>query len=346
MRARTIALVLVLGVGIGVGAALDVGRRLPIDLFANQPALPPTPVAFQPNAAEQTIIQVARDVSPAVVSVSRRGGSGSGFFIREDGVLLTNVHVVGNSRVVEIGLADGRVLPGQVIGGDPASDVAVVRVDLEDAPTVPLGDSDQLQVGQTTIAIGNPLGFERTVTTGVVSALNRSPRGLQVGGFIQTDAAINSGNSGGPLLDSQGRVIGINSVIFSPTGSSIGLGFSIPINLAANIAQQVLTTGTVTIAYLGIGLADVYPEVARQYRLPVQEGVIVLQVDPQSPAGRAGIRREDIITDIGGTAITNGGDLRRVLRERRPGETVPITVRRLDGSTRRVNVRLGEAPQI
>ena len=346
MRARTIGLVLVLGAGIGIGAALGREGRLPLDALATQPELAPTRVALQPNASEQTIIQVARDVSPAVVSVSRPGGSGSGFFIREDGVLLTNAHVVGNSRRVQVGLADGRTLAGTVIGGDAAADVAVVRVELDDAPAVPLGDSDQLQVGQTAIAIGNPLGFERTLTTGVVSALNRSPRGLEVGGFIQTDAAINSGNSGGPLLDSQGRVIGINSVIFSPTGASIGLGFSIPINLAANIAQQVLTTGTVTIAYLGIGLADVYPEVARQYRLPVQEGIIVLQVDPQSPAGRAGIRREDIITDIGGAAITNGGDLRRILRERRPGETVAVTIRRLDGSERRVNVRLGEAPQI
>jgi S1-C subfamily serine protease len=333
-------------VGIGIGTALDVGKRLPLDAFATQPALAPTPVAFQPNASEQTIIQVARDVSPAVVSVSRRGGSGSGFFIREDGVLLTNVHVVGNSRVVEVGLADGRVLPGRVIGGDPPSDVAVVQVDLDDAPTVPLGDSDQLQVGQTAIAIGNPLGFERTVTTGVVSALNRSPRGLQVGGFIQTDASINSGNSGGPLLDSEGRVIGINSVIFSPTGASIGLGFSIPINLARNIAEQVLTSGVVNIAYLGIGLGDLYPEVARQYRLPVSQGIIVRAIDPRGPAGVAGIELGDVITNVDGVPITNGGDLARVLRERRPGQVVPVTVASLQsGRERRVTVRLGEAPQ-
>ena len=183
-------------------------------------------------------------------------------------------------------------------------------------------------------------------TARALGSLNRSPRGLQVGGFIQTDASINSGNSGGPLLDSQGRVIGINSVIFSPTGSSIGLGFSIPINLARNIAEQVLTTGVVNIAYLGIGLGDLYPEVARQYRLPVSQGVIVRAIDPRGPAGTAGLALGDVIVDIDGVPITNGGDLARVLRERRPGQVVPVRVVSLrNGEERRVNVRLGDMPQ-
>jgi S1-C subfamily serine protease len=207
---------------------------------------------------------------------------------------------------------------------------------------VPVADSDDLQVGQTAIAIGNPLGLERTLTTGVVSALNRSPRGLQFGGLIQTDAAINQGNSGGPLLDSQGRVMGINSVILSPTGTSIGLGFAIPINLATDVAQQLLTTGRITYAVLGVEPGtDIGPEMAQVYGLPVQQGVMVGSVVQGGPAARAGVRRYDIITRIGDEPVATGGDLRRVLRTRRAGEVVPVTlVRPPDGRRETVQVRL------
>ena len=342
MRARSVGIALVFGTGLAVGIGLNVAGREPVPPAHASQAAAAAP-AFQPNAAEQAIIQVARRVSPAVVSVSQPRGSGSGFFIQRDGVLLTNAHVVGGAATVQVSLADGRQLRGEVLGRDADLDVAVVRVALDNAPVVPVGNSDELQVGQTAIAIGNPLGLERTLTTGVVSAINRSPRGLQFGGLIQTDAAINQGNSGGPLLDSQGRVIGINSVILSPTGTSIGLGFAIPINLASDVARQLLTTGRITYAYLGVGVADIYPEVARQYGIPVQEGVIVGQVDPQSPAGRSGLRLNDIIVRIGDDEVTNGGDLRRILRERRAGETVPVVVvRPPDGRRETVNVRLAQ----
>ncbi|HEX2779674.1 MAG TPA: trypsin-like peptidase domain-containing protein [Gemmatimonadaceae bacterium] len=308
-----------------------------------------TPVLAQGSrlSDEEIIIRVARAITPAVVSVVQPGiGSGSGVIIRGDGVILTNAHVVGNANTVEVGLADGRRAQGRVLGRDARVDIAVVRVALDGLPTAPLGNSDQLEVGQTAIAIGNPIGLDRTVTTGIVSAVNRSPRGFELGGLIQTDAAINPGNSGGPLLDSSGRVIGINSAILQGT---TGLGFAIPINLAQDIATQVLSTGRVVRAYLGIVPAELSPEIADRFNLPVREGVIVRAVGAGTPAARAGLQPADIITSIDGTAIPTAGELFRVLRARRPGDTVRIALVRLDAQGRvagrpTISVRLAEAP--
>ncbi|HXE58426.1 MAG TPA: trypsin-like peptidase domain-containing protein [Gemmatimonadales bacterium] len=292
---------------------------------------------------EETVIRVARMASPAVVSVSTGASSGSGIIVRRDGVVLTNAHVVGNADVVEVGLADGRRLRGQVLGRDPSLDVAVVRIRADGLPVATLGDSDRLVVGQRAIAIGNPLGLERTVTSGVVSAVNRSPRGLGLDQLIQTDAAISPGNSGGPLLDSQGRVIGINTVVIRAPGAE-GLNFAIPINLAYDVARQVLETGRIRRAFLGIEYRDIEPQLAEQFGLPVEEGIIVVYVAPGTPADRAGLLRGDIIVRLDDAAITRGGDLRRELRERAPGETVTLTVVRPAGRTR-LRARLADAPQ-
>jgi serine protease Do len=262
--------------------------------------------------------------------------------IRADGVVLTNAHVVGNARTVAVGLADGRRLQGEVLGRDPSLDVAVVRVAARDLPVARTGDSDQLQAGQVAIAIGNPLGLERTVTTGVVSAVNRSPRGFALEGLIQTDAAISPGNSGGPLLDSRGEVIGINTAVLSAPGAQ-GLGFAVPINLAQNVVDQVLTTGRIVRAFLGIEYGDLDPETARQFRLPVTSGIVVANVAQNTPAERAGLRSGDIITRVDGTAIKQGGDLRRLLRDRKPGDTIRLGVMR-DGETTTLTARLAEAP--
>ena len=294
------------------------------------------------TAEERTIIGVARQVSPAVVSVVRPDGSGSGVMIRSDGILLTNAHVVGSVKQVRVGLADGRTLEGTVIGRDPTVDVAVVRVRGSGLPAAKLGDSDSLEVGQRAVAIGNPLGLERTVTSGVVSAVNRAPPGFGLDQLIQTDAAISPGNSGGPLLDSRGRVIGINTAVIRAPGSE-GLGFAIPINLANDVARQVLTTGRVRRAFLGIEYRDLEPEVASTFGLPVKQGVIVAAVSPGSPAERAGLRRGDIITRVDDEPIAGGGDLRRALRDRSPGTEVTLSVQR--GSERvTTRVRLGDAP--
>jgi serine protease Do len=294
---------------------------------------------------EQITIQVARRAIPAVVSVSVRGGSGSGVIIRADGVILTNNHVIGNAQTVQIGLADGRRLQGQVLGRDPAIDIAVVRVQAENLPVAPLGDSDLLEPGQTAIAIGNPLGLERTVTTGVVSAINRELPGAGLDGLIQTDAAINPGNSGGPLLDSRGRVIGINTAVLrgGVGGGAQGLGFAVPINLANNSAQQILTTGRVQRAWLGVSLGDITPEVATQFRLPVRQGAIVLAMGAGSPAAQAGLQLQDIIIAVNDTPVTRAADLVRVLRAAQPGSTITMRVVRPSGTVT-VTARLATAP--
>ena len=294
----------------------------------------------QRSSEEETVIRVARTASPAVVSVSSRGGSGSGVIARADGIILTNAHVVGNQRNVEIRTADGRTFTGTVLGRDEFVDTAVVRINATNLPVAPLGDSDRLEVGQTAVAIGNPLGLDRTVTSGVVSAVNRDPRGVAIAaGLIQTDAAINPGHSGGPLLDSSGRVIGINTAILAGT---TGLGFAVPINVAVDVMQQILTTGRVRRAQLGVESRDITPEIARYFQLPIEEGVVVTTVLRNSAAARAGIQAEDFIVGLGGEKIEDGGDLRRLLRQHKPGDTVNIQIVR--GTDRRtVSVRLGEA---
>ena len=338
------AAALLLVAGLGVAVSLPARRR--------EQLIPPgTPLPLQTSRqadirdpSEAVVIRVARQATPAVVAVAVRGGSGSGVIIRQDGVILTNAHVVRNATDVDVGLADGRRVAGRVLGRDPTVDVAVVRIQATNLPAAPLADSDRLEVSQMAIAIGNPIGLERTVTTGVVSAVNRSPRGFELGGLIQTDAAINPGNSGGPLVDSQGRVIGINTVIIQGT---TGLGFAIPINLARDIAEQVLTTGRVRRAVLGVFPDDLIPELAQQYNLPVREGIIVRQVEPGSPAARAGLQVADIITHIEGQRVTTSGDLRRILRSRRPGDTVRLTVVRAPdrgrATTLTLTAQLGEA---
>ena len=294
----------------------------------------------QRSTEEETVIRVARTATPAVVSVSRRGGSGSGVIVRADGIIITNAHVVGGARTVEVRTADGRTFDGTVLGLDPSVDTAVVRVNATNLPAAPLGDSDRLEVGQLAIAIGNPLGLERTVTRGVVSATNRSPQGVDIAAaLIQTDAAINPGNSGGPLLDSSGRVIGINTATYSGT---TGLGFAVPINVATDVMQQILTSGRVRRAVLGVDTRDITREIARYFDLPMEEGVVVVRVVRGMPAERAGIRVEDFIVGLDGERIEDAGELRRLLRAKRPGDTVRVEIMR--GSRRQtLNVQLAEA---
>ena len=324
--------------GLTVGASGLLDRRVVRDAIA-QPSANQGPLTTE----EQNVIRVARQVTPTVVSiVVPNHGSGSGAVIRRDGMILTNAHVVGPARTVQVGLADGRKVTGTVLGRDAGLDVAVVRIPVNDAPVAPLGNSDQLQVGQLAIAVGNPLGLERTVTTGVISAVNRPGRTLGGETFIQTDAAISPGNSGGPLVDSRGNVIGINSAELLGQGVQ-GLGFAIPINLAMAMANQVLATGRYIRPYLGITFSDVDADLAAQFRLPVRQGVLVTDVLRNSPAAAGGLREQDIITRINETPVEMGGDVRRVLRSLKPGDTVRLTVvRPPNGARATVNVRLGQ----
>ena len=351
MRARGLVIMAIFALGVIAGVIwARSGKPLMRASWAQQsssgalasPAVVPAAQPLAPTDEEESIIRVVQQVTPAVVSVRTSEGFGSGVLVRRDGVLLTNAHVVGAARGVTIGLADGRRVPGEVLGRDPTVDVAVVRIPIDGAPVAPLGDSDRLRVGQLAVAIGNPLGLERTVTTGIVSAVNRSPQGFPLEGLIQTDAAISPGNSGGPLLDSRGQVIAINTAIISEPGAT-GLGFAVPINLAADILQQILTTGRVVRAFLGIQYGELDPTAAERFRLPVREGAIVVQAVPGSPAARAGLQRGDIITAINGTPVRQTGDLRRALRTLRPGQTANLTVQR-ENQRLSVNVRLAEAP--
>lgn len=292
---------------------------------------------------EEAVIAITKEVTPTVVSILTQGGSGSGVIIREDGIILTNAHVVRGARAVQVGLATGNTVEGRVLGAASTIDIAVVDIPGRDLPVAPLGDSDDLEAGQATVAIGNPVGLERTVTTGVLSAIDRT---LGVGSeeLLQTDAAINPGNSGGPLLDSNGRVIGINTAVLRdvPRGPTlVGLGFAIPINTAREVAEQLIATGEVRMAFLGIGYREVEPPLARQFDLPTDEGVIVVDVGAGTPADEAGIRAGDILVGLGEAEIVTGGDLRRALRAYDPGDTVSVTLIRPTGQTT-VQVRLGE----
>jgi serine protease Do len=274
---------------------------------------------------EQNVIRIVKRVSPAVVSIGANDSTGSGVIIRPDGVILTNAHVVRELPQVVVRLASGARVPGRVVGRDPGIDIAVVKIQGLGLPTAPLGDSDRLEVGQAAIAIGNPLGLERTLTVGVISAKNRRLAGDNVEGFIQTDAAINPGNSGGPLLDSRGQVVGINTLILK---NAANLGFAVPIDLASNAAEQIIRTGRVQRVRLGVLYNDVDPEMAQAFHLPVQQGVVIAGVSPGSPAARAGVREQDIIVRVDDAAVASGGDLRRALRNRRPGDRVQLTFRR------------------
>jgi serine protease Do len=330
------AVIFAAGIAVGGSRLLDrpVVRDAVAQPSASQAAL---------TSEEQNVIRVARQVTPTVVSiVVPRYGSGSGAVIRRDGMILTNAHVVGPAKTVQVGLADGRKVGGTVLGRDIGLDVAVVRIPINDLPAAALGNSDQLQVGQMAIAVGNPLGLERTVTTGVISAVNRPGRELGGETFIQTDAAISPGNSGGPLVDSRGNVVGINSAELLGQGVQ-GLGFAIPINLAMAMANQVLATGRYVRPFLGIAFSDVDENLALQFRLPVKEGVLVTDVQNGSPAAKAGVRPQDIITRIGDTPVGMGGDLRRALRGMKPGDDARLTVVRPPNGVKAVlDVTLGQ----
>lgn len=297
---------------------------------------------------ETRIIDIVKRISPAVVSVTSYKGSGkeglaSGFILTPDGEILTNNHVVSDASKLVVTLADGRELEAKSLGGDHLIDVAIIKIDATGLPTVPLGDSDRLQVGQAAIAIGNPYGFERTVTVGVVSALGRSipGGGASLSNLIQTDAKIYPGNSGGPLLDSSGKVIGVNTAV---VGGEVGvLGFAIPINTARRAMNDVRTVGHVQVPWIGISYGDITDEIAQVFKLPVKEGVLVAEVESKGPAALAGIKKGDIIVGVDGKKIADGGDLQKIMQSKNVGDKMEVTVYR-DGKRRTITVTLQEMP--
>jgi S1-C subfamily serine protease len=288
--------------------------------------------------------------------------SGSGFLIDDDGHLLTNAHVVQGARRVDVQLGDGGTQQAQVVGADPSSDIALLKVDnTEGAHPLPLGDSTNVEVGDPVVAIGNPFALDRTVTTGIVSALQRqiqAPNGFSISDVIQTDAAINPGNSGGPLIDGAGQVIGINSQIESQSGGNEGVGFAVPIKTAADVVSQLENGGSVHRAYLGVTGGDITPGIAHALNLPVTQGVLIEQVFNGGPADDAGIKGAtgqatiagqtfpvggDIITKVDGKQISGMDDVISAVNQHQPGDEITLTTFS-GGQQRDITVKLGDRP--
>ncbi len=269
-------------------------------------------------------------------------GQGSGFIISSDGLILTNAHVVREAKEVTVKLSDRREFSAKVLGADPVTDVAVLRIDAKNLPTVRLGDPKQLEVGDPVLAIGTPFGFEQTATTGIVSAKGRSLPGDSVVPFIQTDAAVNPGNSGGPLFDGTGSVVGINAQIYSQTGGFMGLSFSIPINVALKVKDQIVATGKASHARLGVTIQDLNQGLAESFGLQRPDGALVANVAPKSAAAAAGLKSGDVITEVNGEPVQRSGGLSSLIGMSAPGERVKLKVWR-DKASREIDVKLGNA---
>ncbi len=286
------------------------------------------------DAYSEAVVHAVETVGPAVVSIDiargrrQRGGSGSGFVFTPDGFLLTNSHVAHGASRIHVQFADGRQYPAQLVGDDPDTDLAVLRIDAPDLAHVELGDSSRLRVGQLAIAIGNPLGFQHSVTAGVVSGLGRSLRsrtGRLMDDVIQTDAALNPGNSGGPLVDSRGRVIGINTMMIMPAQ---GLSFAVAINTAKLISGQLIQKGRVRRAYIGVvGQTVELPErLVRAHELEESGGVLVMEVAEEGPGARGGLQKGDILIGSGGRRLAGIDDLLALLTEETIGEVLALRI--------------------
>ncbi|MFY9911457.1 MAG: DegQ family serine endoprotease [Candidatus Sulfotelmatobacter sp.] len=282
--------------------------------------------------------------TPHAPEEQRERGLGSGVIISPDGYILTNNHVVEKSTDIKVMLPDKRQFPGKVIGTDPQTDIAVVKIATTGLPTIPLADSSKLQVGDYCFAIGNPFGVGETATMGIVSATGRNGLSIEdYEDFIQTDAAINPGNSGGALVNALGELVGINTAILSGGGGNQGIGFAIPINMAKYVMDQILKHGKVVRGYIGVGIQDVTPELARVFHVTAGKGALVSNVDPNSPGGKAGLQRGDVVIEIDGQPVQGANDLRLKVGTMTPGTTVHLKVDR-NGESRDFSFALGEAP--
>jgi len=329
------------------------GTRAP--LWTERPA-----VSAPAPAANDGWVRLARELKPAVVNISTKRAPeapeaqnpfgdderfnqffkhffgnqprrpsrslGSGFIINPDGHIVTNHHVVDGATEIKVKLSDGRELTAKVVGRDPKTDLALLKVEATGLPVIPLGSSTELQVGEPVMAIGNPFGLEQTVTTGIVSATGRVIGEGPYDNFIQTDASINPGNSGGPLISTRGQAIGINTAIFTQTGGSVGIGFAIPIDLAKTVVTQLASVGHVVRGYLGVSIQPVTPDLAKSFGLEQSRGALVASVVEGSSAAKAGVKAGDIITEYNGHPVARSEDLPRAVAETPVGHEVPMTV--------------------
>jgi S1-C subfamily serine protease len=382
-RARIILAAVILLAGVyWAGARWGSHQPVKVDAVPVGDSSSPTPAslaALDAGLTQEEVINVRvyREASPAVANILTKAtgydffmdpvpveGAGSGFVIDPRGYILTNNHVVEGAQTIEVVLGNQSHYDAKFIGADPRNDVALIKIDPKGKrlATLTMGDSSTLQVGQKVLAIGNPFRFSSTLTTGVVSALGRTVQTSQttfIDGAIQTDAAINRGNSGGPLLDSHGEVIGINSAIYTPSGTTAGIGFAIPINTAKRIAHDLITDGRVHQAYLGVETIPVGEYLADALDLPVQSGLLVQRVTQGGPAAIAGIHGGDRVAQAGmlrfyiggdvivamdGQSVTSPLDLTLALNKKRPGDTATLTVYR-GGKKMDVSVKLGDTPK-
>lgn len=274
----------------------------------------------------------------------RQSGLGSGVIVNPDGYILTNNHVIDGASDIKIALHDGRELKARVIGADPKTDIALLKVEEKSLPVLAFADSSQVQVGDLALAIGNPMGVGQTVTMGIISATGRGNLGIEdYEDFIQTDAAINPGNSGGALINARGELIGINTAILSRSGGNQGVGFAVPANLARHVMDQLSKGGKVVRGYIGTTIQDVTPEIAKAFNLPGTRGALIGDVTEGGPAAKAGLVKGDVITEVNGQAVADNRALRLKISQLAPGTPVKLKVVR-DGATREVTVTLGELP--
>ena len=347
---------------------------------AQNRSLTPQPASAAPVAGVQTsYADLVSKVSPAVVTIrsterrraaqqfpfmddprfreffgdrmpqqqlpQRVQGVGSGVIVNSDGYILTNHHVVDGALEIKVELTDNRTFTAKLVGSDPPSDLAVLKVDAKDLPTLSLGDSDKVRVGDFVLAVGNPLGIGQTVTSGIVSAKSRAT-GLSDGSFedfLQTDAAINQGNSGGALVNTNGELIGVNSQIMSPTGGNIGIGFAIPSNMARAVMDQLMRTGKVRRGMLGVTIQSIDADLASSLNMPAARGAIVTSLAPGGPAEKAGLKRGDVITAINKQPVVDNNSLRNLVASMPPGSTVDVTAQR-NGRDQNFQVALAELP--
>ena len=366
--AALVALALAGGTAGGGVAGIAAAEHWRSPQAAQTAVMAPHPASAQGAPAQTVASAVFSTVGPAVVEVTVAGqtpmgpmsyGNGTGVVVDARGLILTNNHVVEDARVVSVRFSSGDEREAQVLGTDRGNDLALLRVDLPaNTPVAPMGDSDQVQVGETAIAIGSPFGLEQTVTQGIISAVHRTwwpGSGRVQRNLLQTDAPINPGNSGGPLLNARGEVIGINSMIESPVPASVGVGFAIPINTAKRLMPQLAAGARIEPVWLGITGQELDPAIARDQNLPVQEGVLVTSTVPNGPAAQAGIRGGqgqnerihrggDVITAVDGNAIKDLTGLSDLLAGHKPGDVVTLTIIR-NGQQQEIKVTLQTWPE-
>ena len=337
-------------------AAVQVNAASPVDFSNLVEQVSPAVVSVnvvkkmtQEELLQQQVPEILRRFFGNQIIIPQQQGPqektayGSAFFISKDGYLVTNHHVIENASRISITLNDRRELDATLVGSDERTDVAVLKVNGANFPELKIGNVNQLKVGEPVLAIGSPFGFDYSASAGIVSAKSRNMSGETSVPFIQTDAALNPGNSGGPLFNQHGEVVGVNSRIFSGTGGYMGLSFSIPIDVAMDVVQQLKTNGKVTRSYLGVMLQDIDRNLAEAYKLPKPEGSLINQVTPKSPAEKAGLKSGDVILKINGSSISRTSDLLNVLNRVAPSQTVQLEVLR-DDKVRTISATLGTAP--